>query len=110
MLLQQVYGRYLNAILTIQGSYASGDPDIYTYIRGMRKFAVPWPTQGNPLPPIVVTDIIPSSDTSNSPDHDAAMSAQLARRDLNVVPTFLPGSYVLQLPLVVVKVALYLYR
>ena len=30
MLLQQVYGRYLNAILTIQGSYASGDPDIYT--------------------------------------------------------------------------------
>ena len=93
--------------LTVQGSYSSGSNDIYTYIRGMRKFEVPYPTSGEPLPSIIVTDIVPSSDTSNSPDYLAAMSSQLARRDLNVVPTFLPGSYVLQLPLVVAKECLY---
>ena len=61
----------------------------------MRKFAVPYPTGpgGTALPPIVVTEITATIDTSNSPDYDAAMSSQLARRDLNVVPTFLPGTF-----------------
>jgi len=60
----------------------------------MRKFAVPYPTGqgGTALPPIVVTEITATIDTSNSPDYSAAMSSQLARRDLNVVPTFLPGT------------------
>jgi len=58
----------------------------------MRKFAVPYPTgQGGTLPPIVVTEINASKDTTNAPDPDA-ISCQLARRDLNVVPTFLPGT------------------
>jgi len=86
---------YLVVGQTFQGSYVSEKSDTYTYIRGMRKFAVPYPTGqgGTALPPIVVTEITATIDTSNSPDYSAAMSSQLARRDLNVVPTFLPGTF-----------------
>ena len=50
---------------------------------------MPYPTGGT-LPPVIVTEIAASKDTTTAHDPDA-MSAQLARRDLNVVPTFLPG-------------------
>ena len=76
------------SLFTIQGAYASGEKDPYSYSRSMRKFPVPYPVMGM-LPPITVTEIRASKETTEAHDPEA-MAAQLARRDLNVVPSLLP--------------------
>ena len=55
----------------------------------MRKFKVPYPNPDGSLPSVVVTEIGASKDSTKAPDADA-MAVQLARRDLNVVPSLLP--------------------
>ena len=52
---------------------------------------MPYPTGGT-LPSVIITEIVASKDTTTAHD-PGAMSAQLARRDLNIVPTFLPGRF-----------------
>ena len=56
----------------------------------MRKFKLPIPDASGQLPFVNVVDVKATVDTTNA--HDvSAMSAALARRDLNVVPSFLPS-------------------
>ena len=64
--------------------------DPYSYIRGMRKFRVPDFGPSGTLSPLEVTEVIASKDTTTAYD-PIAMGVALARRDLNVVPSFLPG-------------------
>ena len=55
----------------------------------MRKFALPIPDQGQ-ISEVILIEEKATVDTVHA--HDvAAMGVGLARRDLNVVPSFLPG-------------------
>ena len=56
----------------------------------MRKFAVPYPDESGNLPTIHVQEIPANKDTTTAHDPDA-INVALARRDLNIIPTFLPG-------------------
>ena len=80
---------FIPDIFGFQGSYSSSSEDTYSYIRAMRKFKVPYPNPDGSLPSVVVTEIVASKDSTKAHDADA-MAVQLARRDLNVVPSLLP--------------------
>ena len=56
----------------------------------MRKFRVPDPGPSGTLSPFEVTEVLASTDTTTAYD-PVAIGVALARRDLNVVPSFLPG-------------------
>ena len=56
----------------------------------MLKFKLPIPDASGQLPFVNVVKVKASADTTNA--HNlSAMDAALARRDLNVVPSFLPS-------------------
>lgn len=74
----------------MQGDYSG--KDLYSYTRGMRKFAVPYPDKSGNLPIICVEEITANTDTTSAHDVDG-IKAALARRDLNIIPAFLPGMY-----------------
>ena len=75
----------------MQGAYGQNSDDFYSYIRGMRKFPLPVPDASTgQLPAVNVVEVKATVDTTNAPD-TSSMDAALARRDLNVVPSFLPG-------------------
>ena len=57
----------------------------------MRKFKLPIPDPSTgQLPYVNVIEVKASVDTTNAPD-TSSMDAALARRDLNVIPSYLPG-------------------
>ena len=62
---------------------------LFSYTRGMHKFELPIPDSHGQLPDVNVVKVKASVDTTNAHD-PSAMDAALARRDLNVVPSFLP--------------------
>ena len=57
----------------------------------MRKFELPVPNELGQLEEVKVIEVKATVDTVSSARDVAAMGVALARRDLNVVPSFLPG-------------------
>ncbi|KAL5499509.1 hypothetical protein EMCRGX_G010943 [Ephydatia muelleri] len=77
-----------------EGNYGGrGDyQDSFKYSRSILTFPVPYLDANGNIPTIELTVLNASNCTSDA-HNKSALDAQLARRDLNVVPTFLPTSF-----------------
>ena len=87
---------YFNILAYFQGNYGGDPSHTFKYTRSIVAFNVPKP-EANPdngtfqLPSIAAVTLNAFNCTSDA--HNAhSLDAQLARRDLTVVPTFLPQS------------------
>ena len=83
---------YCDPFILLKGAYAGTPHDYYSYIRGMRKFELPIPDDQGQISKVILIEEKATVDTVPANAHDvAAVGVGLARRDLNVVPSFLPG-------------------
>ena len=56
-------------------------------------FVVPYPDGNGSIPPAIEVTAVHACNSAIDLSHKSSIDSQLARRDLNVVPTFLPNSY-----------------
>ena len=77
---------------TTQGNYGGDYQDSFKYSRSILTFPVPYLDANGNIPRIELTVLNASNCTSDA-HIKSSLDAQLARRDLNVVPTFLPTSF-----------------
>ena len=82
---------YYKFLSFLKGAYANDSHNFYSYIRGMRKFELPVPNELGQLEEVNVIEVKATVDTAPNAHDVVAMGIALARRDLNVVPSFLPG-------------------
>lgn len=71
-----------------QGNYGGDYQETFRYTRSILSFPVPYPDENGKIPDINPT-VMTAFNSSSPPHNKFALDAQLSRRDLNVVSTFL---------------------
>ena len=83
---------HLNDLAHTQGNYGGDFKDSYKYSRSVLTFPVPYLDEEGRIPLVEITALNAFNCASDA-HNKFSLDTQLARRDLNVVPTFIPSSF-----------------